>query len=265
MDPLPKRPCGCAWLCLCLCPVPLLLLWHDEEEACFSLFAQCQVSMVPMSTGRRALQEAPHLSSCTGVEACSRSRERVGWRTLISSRPSSTLLEPLLLLLRLLQHEPGAETGLGSGAGAVFSVAQHDDAARAPATRDPFCAARVAATRRRSYSRPRRRSPSIATTRRKTPITLPANCPRDSMCQDEERKHESIVFQFQSIEAVRGQYGGCARQPGVPAGRAAPPGMAPGPADEPGLIRWDGQRTDARAVAHVHPAMIHPACASRCS
>jgi hypothetical protein len=37
-------------------------------------------------------------------------------------------------------------------------------------------------------------------TRQNTPITDPANLAVVVLCQDRERKHESIVFQFQSIE-----------------------------------------------------------------
>ena len=59
----------------------------------------------------------------------------------------------------------------------------------------------------RSYSRPARRRASIAITRKKTPTMEPANIPLERLCHDEDRKHVSTVYQFQSIETgVRGAW-----------------------------------------------------------
>lgn len=62
---------------------------------------------------------------------------------------------------------------------------------------------RVARIRRRSYSRPSLRAPSIAMQRKNTPSTLPANMPVVVMCHVLERKHASIVYPFHSIETVK--------------------------------------------------------------
>ena len=53
--------------------------------------------------------------------------------------------------------------------------------------------------RKRSYSLTARRSISREMTSKTTPMQEPAKTPFDVIFQDEARKHESMVFQFQSI------------------------------------------------------------------
>ena len=54
-----------------------------------------------------------------------------------------------------------------------------------------------------SYSRPSRRSPSSTTTSSTTPMHVAAKAPWLVMCHDDDRKHASIVYQFQSICAAQ--------------------------------------------------------------
>ena len=53
--------------------------------------------------------------------------------------------------------------------------------------------------RKRSYSLTPRRSISSEMTSRTTPMQEPAKTAVDVIFHDEARKHESMVFQFQSI------------------------------------------------------------------
>lgn len=39
-------------------------------------------------------------------------------------------------------------------------------------------------------------------TKQKTPMTDPANMPLVVLCQEDERKHESMVYQFHNIETM---------------------------------------------------------------
>lgn len=57
----------------------------------------------------------------------------------------------------------------------------------------------LARSRRRSYSLPSRRTPSMAMTSKNTPMQVPANCDLERTCHESARKHASTVVQFQSM------------------------------------------------------------------
>lgn len=121
---------------------------------------------------------------------------------LISSPVSEDEEDPAVLLQHPLPPAPAAFSLIAFFFGHSFCVLLLlllQLGPKPPATASLRWRARLAATSRRSYSRPRRRTASIATTRKKTPITLPANWARVELCHEVLMKHESTVFQFHSM------------------------------------------------------------------